>query len=164
MADPRELSCYEYVTVPYDRVREALRSDAGGIFQRATTTAATRARDLVATLHVNVGALQIGADIAIDVRRVTEDVTALGERSTRVELAWTAARGAGLFPAMDATLTIYPLSRDETQLDLLGRYRPPLGAVGSAIDAIVGHRLAQASVLRFVQEVAARLVAELGAR
>ncbi len=161
MAEPRELSCYDYVTIPYATVREALRADAGGIFQRATASAARRAEELVATLHVSVGGLQIGADVRIEVEGVTEDTSALGERATKVELAWTAARGAGMFPAMEATLSVYPLSRQETQLDVHGRYRPPLGPVGNAIDALVGHRVAQASVLRFVQEVAARLKAEL---
>ncbi len=162
MAEPRELTCYEYVTVPYATVRDALRADARGLFQRATVSAARRAEDLVATLHVEVGALHIGADVAIVIKGVTEDISALGDRTTRVELAWTASRGAGLFPAMEATLSVYPLSAGETQLDLHGRYRPPLGPVGNAFDAILGHRVAQASVLRFVQEIAARLNAELG--
>jgi hypothetical protein len=53
------------------------------------------------------------------------------------------------------------LSSQETQLDLHGRYRPPLGVVGNALDALVGHRIAEASVLRFVQGVATRLSTEL---
>ena len=39
MSEPRELRCYEYVTVEYDRVRDALRRDALGLFQRATASA-----------------------------------------------------------------------------------------------------------------------------
>ena len=64
---------------------------------------------------------------------------------------------------MEATLSVYPLSAHETQIDLHGRYRPPLGAVGNALDVLVGHRIAEASVLRFVQDIAARINAELGA-
>jgi iron-sulfur cluster repair protein YtfE (RIC family) len=63
---------------------------------------------------------------------------------------------------MEATLVVYPLSRTETQLELSGRYRPPLGVLGSAVDAAWGHRIAKASVLRFVQELAAQLTKELG--
>jgi hypothetical protein len=162
MSDPKELRCYEYVTVPYERVRDALQRDAAGIFQRATVTAAARAQELVATLRVAIGALEIGANVAIEVRSATEKQSALGDRTTSLELAWRATNATALFPSMEATLTIYPLSPTETQLDLHGRYRPPLGAVGQAIDAMVGHRLAEASVLRFVQDVATRLRAELG--
>jgi len=158
---PRQLTCYEYTRVPYDRVIEILRADASGLFQRATAAAATRAEEVVATLHVSVGGLEVGADVKIEVRSITENVSALGERATSVALAWKAARNVGLFPSMEAILSVYPLSRTETQLDLLGHYLPPFGAIGSAIDALVGHRVAQASVLRFVQDVAASLEAEL---
>jgi hypothetical protein len=65
---------------------------------------------------------------------------------------------------MEATLSIYALSATETQIALDGRYRPPLGALGHALDAMVGHPIAEASVLRFVQDVAARINAELGGR
>jgi hypothetical protein len=157
----RELTLYDYVPVPYEKVKDALMRDAAGIFQRATTSAAARAGELVATLRVGVGVLEVGVDVKIDVRSVTETTSPLGERQTRIELAWTAARGAGLFPAMDATLSAYALSSNETQLDLQGRYRPPLGVVGDALDAALGQRVAQAAVLRFVEDVCARLRKEL---
>ncbi|HEX8951313.1 MAG TPA: hypothetical protein VF945_05685 [Polyangia bacterium] len=161
MSERRELHCYQYVTVPYEKVRDALRSDATGIFQRATVSATSRARELVSTLRVGVGAVEIGADVKIEVRAVDEKVSALGDHTTVLELAWTAANAKALFPSMEATLSVYPLSKQETQIDLYGRYKPPMGVVGSALDAIVGHRVAEASVLRFVQDVAARINSEL---
>jgi len=162
MSEPRELHAYDYAPIAYERVRDALRNDAAGIFQRATVTAASRAADLVARLSVSVGVLEIGADVKIQVLTTSEETSALGDRTTRVELAWTAARASSLFPSMEATFSVYPLSSTETQLDLFGRYRPPLGLVGNAVNAIVGHRIAEASVLRFVQDVRARLETELG--
>jgi hypothetical protein len=163
MNDPRQLRCYQYVNVEYDRVRDALRKDAVGIFQRATATATSRARELASTLRVSIGAVEIGADVQIAVREVNDKLSPLGDRKTELEITWSAASSAGLFPSMEATLSIYPLSAHETQIDFHGRYRPPLGTVGKAIDALVGHRIAEASVLRFVDEVAARINAELGA-
>lgn len=161
MSEPRKLHCYEYVNVEYDKVKDAFVRDALGIFQRATASAASRANELASTLRVGVGALEVGADVKIVVRAVHERESSLGDRKTELELAWTAKTAAGLFPSMEATLSLYPLSGHETQLELDGRYRPPLGVVGNAIDAVIGHRLAQASVLRFVQDVAARVNAEL---
>jgi hypothetical protein len=161
-ADMSELHCYEYVTVPYEKVRDALRRDAAGIFQRATAAAASRATEVVATLRVAVGALEVGADVRIEVRAINEKVSALGDRTTDVEITWTAARAAALFPSMAATLSVYPLSAQETQIALHGRYRPPLGVVGDALDALAGHRVAEASVLHFVRDIAARIRAEVG--
>jgi hypothetical protein len=163
MSEPRELHCYQYVTVPYERVRDGLRRDAAGIFQRATSAAASRAQELVATLRVGVAALEIGADVKLEVRAQNERQSALGVRTTELEIAWTAASAGALFPSMEATVSVYALSPTETQIGLHGRYRPPLGLVGNALDAMVGHRIAEASVLRFVQDVAARISAELGA-
>jgi len=54
---------------------------------------------------------------------------------------------------MNAELSVYPLTPTETQLDFLGRYEPPLGIV-AALDAMVGRHIAQASVPRFVTDVA----------
>src|SRR3954466_3955422 len=146
MSEPRELRCYRYVTVPYERLRDGLRQDAAGIFQRATASAAARARELVATLRVGVGSIEIGADIKLEIRAVHERQSALGDCRTEMELAWTAAGAAALFPSMQATLSLYALSPTESQIALHGRYRPPLGVVGNALDALVGHRVAEASV------------------
>jgi len=54
-------------------------------------------------------------------------------------------------------LSVYPLTATETQLDFVGRYDPPLGIVGGALDATVGHRIAQASVHRLITDVATYL-------
>ena len=163
MAQPHELRCYDYVNHPYAAVRDALRGDLRGILERATRTATGRAQALVANLKVDVGPLEIGTDVAIELVGVEErDQGPIGRTATTyVRLRWKAARAAALFPSMEAELIVYPLSGHETQLELHGRYSPPLGAVGSALDSLVGHRVADASVHRFVTEVASLLRSEL---
>jgi hypothetical protein len=151
------------VNHPYDAVRDALRGDLGGILDRATRTATGRAQALTANLKVDVGPLEIGTDVAIEMLGVEERAEGpVGQTpTTYIRLRWKAARAAALFPSMDAELIVYPLSRHETQLELRGRYAPPLGPVGSALDSLVGHRLADASVHRFVTEIAIFLRSEL---
>jgi len=161
MSEPRELHCYEYVTAAYEGVCALLGRDAPGLFQRATRAASARADEIGATLRVKLGPLEIGAPVTIRVAGVTEEVGPLGDRATRLDIAWAATKGETVFPSMEATLRVYPLSRDETQLELHGKYRPPLGAVGSAIDAVLLHRVAEAAVLRFIQDLAARINREL---
>jgi hypothetical protein len=58
---------------------------------------------------------------------------------------------------MDGELSIYALTGTETQLDFLGHYQPPFGILGGALNAVAGHRLAEASVDRFVRDVAEHL-------
>ena len=163
MSNPRPLRCYDYVPVPYREVREALGRDALVVFQRATLSAAARTGELGANLRAGVGPFEVGVEATIQIRDVVDSISSLGDVSTRIELGWTAARHAGLFPAMAAVLTFYPLSAKETQLELEGQYLPPMGAVGNALDALVGHRLAEAAVLRFLRDVAAYLTKTLGA-
>lgn len=157
------IRCYEYVTAPYERVRDILRADALGLFQRATTAATARTQKVVASLRVHVGSLEVGTDAAIVVHGVTEDASAPGAHGprTRLSLEWSATKAPGLFPVMKAQLAIYPLSAEETQLDFVGDYVPPGGVLGSAVDSIIGRRIAEAMVHEFVDNVADRLRKEL---
>ena len=163
MAQSHELRCYDYVNHPYAVVRDALRADLRGVLERATRSAAGRAHALAANLKVDLGPLEIGTDVVIDVQATEERETGPAGRTptTFIGLRWKAARVAALFPSMEAELVVYPLSRDETQIELHGHYRPPLGTVGGALDSLVGHRVADASVHRFVSDVARLLRDEL---
>ena len=58
---------------------------------------------------------------------------------------------------MKGDLAIYPLTSTETQLDFSGVYEPPLGPLGKAMNAIAGHRIAEVSVHRFINDVAGYL-------
>lgn len=160
MSEGREIRVYEYVNQPYEKVRDAVLRDPSALFRRATNAAASRARDVATGLRVNVGGIEIGAEIDLVVDG-TETHDRPGAPQTTLKLRWRGANRPGLFPTMEAELSLYPLSPRETQLDLLGHYRPPLGVVGSAMDVLVGHRIAEASVHRFVDDIAERLEQEL---
>lgn len=158
MSKGREIRCYDYVNHPYQQVREALSKDPIGVFQAATKAAASRAQSIASELHVDLGGIALEADIMISVHKIEEKASdAAGGPVTRLQLEWQAAKMPGLFPLMKADLSIYPLTRSETQLDFLGDYEPPLGAVGKAVNAIAGHRIAEASVHGFVSDVAGYL-------
>ena len=151
----REIRSYDYVNHPYAAVRDALVKDPAGVLRAATNAAASRARAVAAALHVNIGPLDIGAEIAVTVGEISEQThDAPMSRVTRIPIEWSAAQRAALFPIMNAELSVYPLTATETQLDFLGRYEPPLGIVGGALDAMVGHRIAEASVHRLIADVA----------
>lgn len=164
MSTGREIRCYDYVNHPYAQVRDALSDDATSVFSAATKAAATRARSVASELRADIGGIGVEADIVITVRRVEEQNPEMASPVTRLELEWHAAKMPALFPLMKAQLSIYPLTGSETQLDFSGIYQPPFGAVGKALDAIAGHRIAEACVRRFVDEVADHLRHTLGTR
>jgi hypothetical protein len=154
MSQRREIRSYDYVNHPYESVRDAL-ADPAGVIKAATKGAQTRVRSVASALHVNIGGLEVGAEITIAVGE-GEDTTddPAFSRATRIPIRWEAAKRPRLFPLMSAELSIYPLTSTETQLDFLGRYDPPMGLLGDAIDAVLLHRIAEASVHSFISDVA----------
>ena len=163
MSATKELRCFDYVNRPFTEVRDLLRQNPNDIFRRATSGAAGRAESLVATLHVDIAGLEVGKEVRIEVASIKEHADPSLGPVIVFQLSWHATEGGSLFPAMKADLSVYRLSKDETQLDLRGSYEPPLGALGKVLDALVMHRVAEASVHRFVVEVATLLKAELPA-
>jgi hypothetical protein len=160
----REIRCYDYVNHSYEQVRDALSHDAIAVFQSATKAAASRAQSVAAELRVDIGGIAIEADIRIEVRKVEErPADSMSGPVTRLQLEWEAARNPRLFPFMKADLSIYPLTSTETQLDFSGVYEPPLGPLGKAMNAVAGHRIAEVSVHRFVNDVAGYLRQHLAA-
>jgi len=155
MSTGRQIRSYDYVNHPYDRVREALKQNALAVFHSATKAAASRAESVAVELHVDFAGLGVKADVKIVVKGV-EDKPAddTSGPSTRLLLEWEATTLPRLFPLMQGELALYPLTSTETQLDFYGIYEPPFGAVGKTMNAIAGHRIAEASVHRFVNDVA----------
>lgn len=159
----KEIRSFDYVNHPYERVRDALTNDAPSVFSSATQAAASRTQSVAAALHVNIAGLEVAKDVDISIKNIEEDsVGASATPRTRLAIEWAAASSPGLFPMMKAELAVYPLTATETQLDFHGNYEPPLGWLGSAVDAVVGNKIAEASVHRFVSQVAEYLRSTLG--
>jgi hypothetical protein len=65
-----------------------------------------------------------------------------------------------LLPSLDGELGLHLEPSGRVTLVLDARYQPPGGVFGEAVDAVGLHRLARATVERFLEELAARLAAE----
>ncbi len=153
-----EIRSYDYVNRSYELVRDALRQNALTVFQSATKAAASRAQSIAAELHVHFGGIGVKTDINVSVKNIEEKIIdATSTPTTRLLLEWEAATVPGLFPLMKGELSVYRLTSTETQLEFSGFYEPPFGAVGRTMNAIIGHRIAQVSVHRFINDVAGYL-------
>jgi hypothetical protein len=150
-----EIRSYDYVNHPYPRVRDALCKDAPALFQAATKAASSRAQSVASELRLDIGGIGVEADIKILVDKIEETLSeAMSVPVTKLYIEWEAASMPHLFPLMKAEVSLYPLTATETQLDFWGLYEPPLGPLGKAVNAIIGHRIAEVSVHRFVSDVA----------
>lgn len=81
-----------------------------------------------------------------------------------VGIRWEATGGAGgLFPVLDANITISPASpasgadiargKESIRLALVGSYRPPFGHLGAALDKAILHRAATATIRALLRTV-----------
>jgi len=83
------------------------------------------------------------------------------DQSAGLAIRWEATGpGGGLFPVLDADLTLAPIGDRATILALAGAYRPPLGAMGAALDRAILHRVASATIRAFLGQVARRIAGQ----
>jgi hypothetical protein len=134
---------------PFAEVDAVLADIASGLDDSADV-AYRRGEDLVAS--IGLGGAAIAKAVHLDVGDALRR-----ENTTSVPLAWTATGTPGLFPTMEADLTITALGSRLTQVAFQGRYKPPLGVVGRVMDKAVLHRFAELSVKDFVDRVIAAL-------
>jgi copper chaperone CopZ len=84
------------------------------------------------------------------------------EEMARMALRWQDSHHAMFFPVFEGILSLAPMvvgRRPVTQVGLVGRYRPPLGAAGAAADRLAGGEVADEVLTAFVDGITARLEA-----
>jgi hypothetical protein len=84
-----------------------------------------------------------------------QDLKAGGD-SARFALRWVTGPG-GLFPALDADITLAPAGKHSTTLTLTAVYRTPLGMVSADLDWVIWHGAAAATIQAFLQLLAAAI-------
>lgn len=158
MSNRHELHAYEYITHPYEAVRMAVLADPLAVIRSATSTLSTlRDGAAGAELHAKAGALEIGAEVAIEIRGIEDRQSCVA-----IAITWSAKRRPGLFPTMTGIVSIYPLTPTETQLEFSGTYDPPFGVVGDALDTLAMRSFAKQSVNHFTQDIAMFLRSSIG--
>jgi hypothetical protein len=78
-----------------------------------------------------------------------QDLKAGGD-SARFALRWEVTGPGGLFPALDADITLTPAGKHCTTLALTGVYRTPLGTVSAELDWVIWHGVATATIWAFL--------------
>jgi hypothetical protein len=151
------ITAYDYVNRPFSAVQTAI-ANPQLVLERATAaTSGTIA------LHATLGGIDVGTEVVAEISEVLGAESPLDRPKLSFAIQWHAAHRRELFPTMHATLSVYPLTPTETQVELAGTYDPPLGAIGAAIDAVAMHQVAEASIDNLVRELAGLLRRELAA-
>jgi hypothetical protein len=131
----REVHTCAFVKHPYERLSAVIRHDPSGLIHR----------------------VELDPEFVVELRAVEQEADGMLGPRTRLCLAFSASHHPELLPALDATLDLLTLGPAEAQLDFVGKYRPPHGIVGAVVDRVIGHRIVDAAVHRFVEHVAESL-------
>lgn len=83
--------------------------------------------------------------------------------SARFALRWEVIGPGGLFPALDADMTLTPAGNHSTALALTGVYRTPLGTVSAGLDWVIWHGIAAATIRSFLHLLTEAIVRPAGA-
>lgn len=143
---------FAYIDAPAGRVRARL-LDCDGAWLGSHATHAAREGD---ELRIRLGPRGHSGYLTKEI------LVTLGEPLTRdvatvIPLTWRATGAPALFPVFHGDLEVAELGESQTQISLWGNYEPPLGSLGQTLDRFALHRIAEASVRAFLQEVATAL-------
>ena len=151
-AAPMLIQDFVQVKAPYATVRDRLLEPTPRWLTDGATDAYADGERLFLTVSATGGEVTVGKRVQVELGAAY----ARGEGSV-VPLSWWAAGAQRLFPTLDADLELMPMGPDQVMLTLMGRYEPPLGAVGRSLDRLVLHRIAEACIRSFLRRTAANL-------
>ena len=84
-----------------------------------------------------------------------------GPHWVEIPIRWVATGVSGqLFPNLDANLELRQSSGQETELTLVGSYRPPFGRAGTMADHLVMRRVAERTLSGFLKTIIAIMTTE----
>jgi hypothetical protein len=131
------IDCCARLELPYDEARMRLlsvRPESGRRFS------------------LPVVGLPVGKDVEVELGEVFD-----GNGVVSIPLRWKATWPSAAFPGFDGELELTRMIDGSAELWLLGRYQPPLGAVGRALDRTVLHTVANDGVRQLLDTMASRL-------
>ena len=144
------LRAFVEIRVPAEAAAGILRRLPQTLVESFATEAIDHGHTVLTELAMPMGSRRISRQVEI----VLGDAIETPSR-TWLPLSWKASSAANFFPLLEGELEAAPLGIELTQIGLSARYKPPFGVVGSTLDRMFLHRVAEATVSDFLQHVAA---------
>jgi hypothetical protein len=139
---------YIELSLPAEKVEQVLVGAAAGWLSAMAGAAQARGDGLLGEVGVGPSAARLRRQVRIQLGRPVRFPS-----MTSLPLTWDPVGLEGLLPRLDANLELGALGQDRSQLAISARYRPPLGVVGRAVDRVLLHRVAEATVKDFLDRV-----------
>ena len=143
----------------FERARNVLIDDPASVLAERRPTTEQHPRTFRADLAVELtGGMSVHHEVLIEV-----GLPKSSDGSLRLPIQWKATGRGELFPTFSGEVEAVS-TRAGTRLRLVGICTFPLGWIGRFGDERLGGRAAERSLSKYVEDVAARLVAEVDRR
>ena len=144
----RDVQFVKAIDRPYVDVRDALADDPA-ILGDADTDG------IAAHLNTRVGGTDLTRTMRVEI--VEFDEPAGQPARCTLIFRGDAVHHAELFPHLEARLDAVPISEERTALFFVGTYKPPMGLLGGAVDALALHHRAEESLRGWFGSVTSRI-------
>jgi hypothetical protein len=148
------LRAFVEIRVPAEAATKVLRRLPQTLVESFAVEAIDHGHTVLAEVGFPLAGRRVGREVRIELGDAVETPS-----RTWLPLTWKANATASLFPALEGELEAAPLGKELTQIGLSARYKPPLGALGTTLDRVLLHRVAEATAQDFVRRVAAAVTA-----
>jgi hypothetical protein len=151
--EPRRIRAVRHVQMPLSRVDTALRKSPEHVIRLAYPDAGQSDEPVV---HLRPYPRLQWLSVPVVIESVSSPTH---EGPGVVSIRWRASWLTGAFPQMEAELVLHSAGPEACELQLDGRYHPPLGLLGLVVDRLLGRRVADATACTFLDRLAVALEA-----
>jgi hypothetical protein len=137
------------IRIPAEAASRVLRRLPQTLVENFAVEAIDHGHTVLAEVGFPVAGRRVGKQVEIELGDPVETPS-----RTWLPLWWKATGAGSFFPSLEGELEAAPLGKSLTQIGLSARYKPPFGIVGTTLDRMVLHRIAEATVQDFLQRVA----------
>jgi hypothetical protein len=136
------------IELPFDKVEGALLQSPRAWMPGVAADAEMRGERLLAEVGFGGPGHRLGRKVEVEVGEVIRFPS-----KTVLPISWRAVAAEALFPSLEADIEVAALGATRTQLSVSARYRPPFGLVGRIVDRALLHRVAEATLKDFLDQV-----------
>lgn len=133
---------------PFEAISDLLEKDPGGLLSAATEAAAAAANEVIVHLEGKWKWFDLDESVEAEVGTIERT-----NSMARLPLSWKADSHKRLLPSLNGHLGLYNMSSKHSELSYTATYAPPLGLFGGLEDFLLGRRILESVLGRFLEEL-----------
>ncbi|MFT7598926.1 MAG: hypothetical protein ACI8TP_001851 [Acidimicrobiales bacterium] len=141
---------------PYGAIADLLEANPAAIMAAAAEQAVAAANEVVVHVEGKWAWFDLNEDVRAELGQLDR-----GAAMARLPISWGADKHKRLLPSLKGNLSVMSLSAKHSEISFTALYAPPLGLFGGVEDFLLGRRILEQVIGRFLDEVVAHLEDQL---